>query len=97
MKETDKGQWTIYYTLQDDETSAEYDNYYDGPMSLDEAKSIINDCNVDNDKFKKIYGTVYNYSLFPFLEPRTNQLISAILIMLLPLYILYIVFNKVDR
>ena len=89
MEENKEGEWTISYTLQDAETGVEYDNYYDGPMSEDEANIIINNCISESNTKRKKYGTVYN------LRTENSSLNSLIILIIFILpYLFFYLFYK---
>ena len=90
MEENKEGEWTIFYTLQDAETGVEYDNYYDGPMSKDEANIIINNCISESNTKRKKYGTVYN------LRTENSSLNSLIILIIFILpYLFFYLFYKI--
>jgi hypothetical protein len=90
MEENNEGEWTISYTLQDAETGVEYDNYYDGPMSKDEANIIINNCISESNTKRKKYGTVYN------LRTENSSLNSLIILIIFILpYLFFYLFYKI--
>ena len=90
MEENKEGEWTISYTLQDAETGVEYDNYYDGPMSKDEANIIINNCISESNTKRKKYGTVYN------LRTENSSLNSLIILIIFILpYLFFYLFYKI--
>ena len=90
MKESEDNEWNLYYTNVDDETGEEYDVFHDGPMSITEAKEIINDCQNKAQSFRKKYGTVFNYENS---KSRYSPLID-IVILLLPLIFLYYLYKR---
>ena len=96
MEENKEGEWTISYTLQDAETGVEYDNYYDGPMSKDEANIIINNCISESNTKRKKYGTVYNLRTE---NSSLNSLIMLIIFILpyLFFYLFYKIRNQTDN
>ena len=90
MEENKEGEWTIFYTLQDAETGVEYDNYYDGPMSKDEANIIINNCISESNTKRKKYGTVYN------LRTENSSINSLIILIIFILqYLFFYLFYKI--
>jgi len=90
MKESEDNEWNLYYTNVDGETGEEYDVFHDGPMSITEAKEIINDCQNKAQHFRKKYGTVFNYENS---NSRYSSLIDLV-ILLLPLIFLYYLYKR---
>jgi len=97
MEENKEGEWTIFYTVvHDDETGAEHDEYYDGPMSLEDANIIIDNCISESITKLKKYGTVYN------LRSENSLIITLItlIIFIFPylfLYLFYKIRNQSDN
>ena len=97
MEENKEGEWTIFYTVvHDDETGEEHDEYYDGPMSLEDAHIIIDNCISESNSKLKTYGTVYN------LRSENSSLNSLIILIIfiipyLLLYLFYKIRNQSDN
>ena len=85
MKESKGNEWNLYYTNVEGETGEEYDVFHDGPVSITEAKEIINDCQNKAQSFRKKYGTVFNYEN----SQLKYSFLIDLLILLLPLIFLY--------
>lgn len=90
MKESEGEGWNLYYTNVDGDTGEEYDVFHDGPMSINEAKEIIHDCQNKAQSFKKKYGTVFNYENS---QSRYSSLID-IVILLVPLIFFYYLYMR---
>ena len=91
MEENKEGEWTIFYTVvHDDETGAEHDEYYDGPMSLEDANIIIDNCISESNTRLKKYGTVYNLRS----ENYLLDLFFLFFVFILP-YLFFYLFYKI--
>ena len=93
MEENKEGEWTIFYTVvHDDETGAEHDEYYDGPMSLEDANIIIDNCISESNTKRKKYGTVYN------LRSENSSLNSLIILIIFIFpYLFFYLFYKIGN
>ena len=92
MEENKEGEWIISYTLQDAETGVKYDNYYDGPMSLEDANIIIDNCISESNTKRKKYGTVYN------LRSENSSLNSLIILIIFIFpYLFFYLFYKIGN
>ena len=91
MEENKEGEWTIFYTVvHDAETGEEHDEYYDGPMSLEDANIIIDNCISESNTKRKKYGTVYN------LRTENSSLNSLIILIIFILpYLFFYLFYKI--
>jgi len=97
--ERDNGEWFVMKEYCEYDEGEGNSNTYcddviiDGPMSLNEARAIIDECESTSKSFKKKYGTIYNLSpnprIYPYVAAGLNMLYF-----LSPFLIIYIIYNR---
>ncbi|MBC8308097.1 MAG: hypothetical protein H8E55_71610 [Pelagibacterales bacterium] len=98
-EKSDNGEWYIYHTVHEEMdaygNSFSHEEVFMGPVSLKDANQIINECEDEANRFKRKYGTIYNYNLFPWI--KDGRLLSGLFIAFFPLYLLYLALKKLNK